>query len=419
MLERELQGIRNDGNDPLVDGLRSGRRRSASVSDDNHQAAREQSLQNVLDHANGSSVGTARGNRGVRRRSASLSEDNCLNSTSNNSVVIHTAEYSSIVRPGNLPRKTIDMHDSYIESPIGWGSGTRGIRTSEDDYEAEDVVQEYFENLFDEVDKFGCEHINKEGWKNSVEAEFKRIDLKILKFMQKLGLVGSDSSLKKARSLRSTLQNYRVTLTKRIRDEVNLTVERILNTHSYPTDSSSNTTSTTSETTGCTERQIRENDLVITTDDVFSDWCESSSQKSEDQHQALLPSRCTERQIRENDLVITTDDVFSDWCESSSQQSEDQHQALLPSNGQNIGPSAIPERMQCDQIGDTPIRSAARKHSVNLISLIDCEKEKESGEKETSLHISISGILKELNRQDFFKNNGEARERIATFDFRI
>ena len=141
MLERELQGIRNDGNDPLVDGLRSGRRRSASVSDDNHQAAREQSLQNVLDHANGSSVGTARGNRGVRRRSASLSEDNRLNSTSNNSVVIHTAEYSSIVKPGNLPRRTIDMHDSYIESPIGGGAGTRGIRTSEDDYEAEiDVV---------------------------------------------------------------------------------------------------------------------------------------------------------------------------------------------------------------------------------------------------------------------------------------
>ena len=377
MLERELQGIRNDGNDPLVDGLRSGRRRSASVSDDNHQAAREQSLQNVLDHANGSSVGTARGNRGVRRRSASLSEDNCLNSTSNNSVVIHTAEYSSIVRPGNLPRRTTDMHDSYIESPISWGAGTRGIRTSEDDYEAEDVVQEYFENLFDEVDKFGCEHINKEGWKNSVEAEFKRIDTKILQFMQKLGLVGSDSSLKKARSLRSTLQNYRVTLTKRIRDEVNLTVERILNTHSYPTDSSSNTTSTTSETTGCTERQIRE-----------------------------------------NDLVITTDDVFSDWCESSSQQSEDQHQALLPSNGQNRGPSAIPERMQCDQISDTPIRLAARKQSVNLISLIDCEKEKESGEKETSLNISISGILKELNRQDFFEND-EARERIATFDLRI
>ena len=374
MLERELRGIRSGhGNDPLVDGLRSGRRRSASMSDDNHQ--------NVLGHAHGSSVGTANEGRGRRRRSASLSGDNRLNSTSNNSVVTHTAEYSSIVRPGNIPRRTIDMHDSYIESPIGGGAGTRGIRTSEDDYEADaDVVQEDFEDLYEEVDKFGCEHINREGWKNSVEAEFKRIDVKILQFMQKLGLVGGTPTLKRARSLRSTLQNYRVTLTKRVRDEmenpifseVNLTAGRTLDGHSISTDSSSNTTSTISENTGCTER--------------------------------------------ENQSVKTTDNVFSDWCESNSQQSEDQHQALLPSNVQR--PSAIPERMQGDQIGDTPIRSTARKQSVNLISLIDCEKEKDSLEKETSLHISISGILKELNWPDFFENN-EARERIATFDSRI
>ena len=156
-----------------------------------------------------------------RRQGRSDLTDPRMNSTSHNSEGIHPVEISSIRIPeDSAADRSMEIHGSFMETPIGSGAGTRQIITSEDSYEAEsDRVKDDFEDLYAQVEKYGLEHVNTEGWKETIESEFKKCDDKLMRFITSMGLVGSDEVLMKVNSLRSALQNYRVDLWKRKRDD--------------------------------------------------------------------------------------------------------------------------------------------------------------------------------------------------------
>ena len=382
MSERELRGIMDHRNDlSIVDGLRSGR---------NH------------------------------RRSVSLSDDNRLNSTSNDSVAIQPVEFSTIRAPDSGLNRVLDMNGSYMESPFGMGVGTRQIRTSEDAYEDDESnVREDYEHLFNQVEKYGLEHYSQVNWKGSIEPEFKRIDVLLMNCLSKLGLVGTDQNITRIQVLRSTLQNYRVDLWKRVRDEtdnpifarVNLSsrVERTGgDSSSYEETLEDSNATRISPNTPCTEGQVDQSTALHATesvDDVFS----TENGQSRDISGVLTPSRMPTS-------VSSQEPVNAMPRAPNSQdmnQVDDGH-----GSGQPIHPTqpdTIPgiPNVTAEGHTQTPARPAIRRYSTNLINLIDAEKENNEDPQ-----ISLTEVLKDLNWPEF-ATNIEIQQKIAGYDNKV
>lgn len=166
------------------------------------------------------------------RRSDSV-DGNRFNSTSNNSQVVQQSSMniSSIdipEPPTDNGLHGLDLVGTFMETPVGYGSGTimsqvhesrTQDRSSVDSITEPVSIQDDINGLEDQVERFGLEHINEIDWQNSIESEFRKLDEKLMKFISMLGLVGKCDFLTKARSLRTTLQNHRQALWRRVRDD--------------------------------------------------------------------------------------------------------------------------------------------------------------------------------------------------------
>ena len=273
------------------------------------------------------------------RRFTLLSTDSCLNSTRNNSMGIHTMEFSTVGSPDPDPNRGLDSKGSQMESLFSIGVGVRQIRTSEDDYDGhEDIVQRDYENFYGQVEKFGLEHHNQVNWKETFESEFKRIDTLLMKCLSKLGLVGSNASLMRVCNLKSTLQNYRIDLWKRARDNMD---NPLITDHLFSMEGRSSDCDVTgmSENTLCLLKRMDHSisaQGTICIDDVFSE----ESDSSEDISGILSPS--------------------------------------LPNRAEGYDHAQCAQGILCN--GPTPIRPGIGRLSTNLMNLEDAENEGYDGD---------------------------------------
>ena len=178
---------------------------------------------------------------GTRHRSNSEKIMN-LNSTSTGGICPPHPDVSSIQAEDlsgvdTLYRDTSD-NGYMLETPIGKGSGTRSLRSSEDDYILPESIQSKHEELFLLVESYALDLIQKEGWRKLVDPEFSRIDDILKEFMRKAGLIGNRDYSQKAAKLRSQLANARTDWWKRITNEPSIPTHPRVNLSSRLSNSS-------------------------------------------------------------------------------------------------------------------------------------------------------------------------------------
>ena len=161
-----------------------------------------------------------------------------------------------------------------LETPIGKGTGTRSLRSSEDEYILPESIQSKHEELFLLVESYTLDLIQKEEWRKLVDPEFSRIDDILKEFMRKAGLIGNRDYSQKAAKLRSQLANARTDWWKRITNEpsipiyprVNLTSR--LSNSSPSLNSNENSSNSSAENTSTNPIVDNPNDSIGTVVDL-------------------------------------------------------------------------------------------------------------------------------------------------------
>ena len=121
---------------------------------------------------------------GQRHRRSDSVDGNRFNSTSNNSQVVQQSSMniSSIdipEPPTDNGLHGLDLVGTFMETPVGYGSGTimsqvhesrTQDRSSVDSITEPVSIQDDINGLEDQVERFGLEHINEIDWQNSIES---------------------------------------------------------------------------------------------------------------------------------------------------------------------------------------------------------------------------------------------------------
>ena len=154
------------------------------------------------------------------------------NSTAHGSAGNNPPDVSSITPHHNIPRHNTPHQtpghfnlttQSFYESPVGEGEGTRLITEQQQDmpqdYTKEVAFDREYDRLYSLVQRFGLDHANTEGWMETIDEAYMEVFDAVDRFRSTLTMNEMDKYLEKTDDLDKMATQYKDNLYKRADDE--------------------------------------------------------------------------------------------------------------------------------------------------------------------------------------------------------